>query len=425
MKKLISCGFVALAFCAFTARFAYAETALAKVGSRLITMEELQKTLNSTPYGMPRGKAIDPGSREVMGRMLGELINAELLYNESLTTKIREKADYKRETDRHRKDLLAYLYRERLIDSKIKDDPGAVKKYADANSVSIESARAMMRNEKRKKILADESSRLFDHYKVRYSPIVAKGGLDRLKDDALLVSSSIFKIHFRDIKPMFQTLENKNALLDILAQSVQVDIFAARAMETGLDKDRNFLADAESYGRDLSVALLREELINKFNPKPKEIEDYIAKNEQLRYKPRKAEILMIVTKTEAEAKKIRGDALNGGNFFELAANNSIAPNTKINVGRVGSIMIGERPYNSIDKALLAVKPGEITKPIKGDKGYSIFKLVSIAPAEIQSGAEMREQAVKNIVTNKMEKHIDELYKSTKVETYPFPSSLPE
>jgi parvulin-like peptidyl-prolyl isomerase len=131
---------------------------------------------------------------------------------------------------------------------------------------------------------------------------------------------------------------------------------------------------------------------------------------------------MIVTKTEAEAEKVKGEALNGGNFYELAVNNSIAPNAKMNAGRIGPIVIGDRPYNSVDEALIAMKPGEVTKPLKGDKGYTIFKLLDITPRELRNGAEIREQAEKTILANKMERHIDELYKSTKVETFPFPAN---
>lgn len=399
---------------------AEAGTPLAKVGSRLITMEELKKNLNSTPYGMPGGATVDPGSRDVMARMLGELINAELLYIEASASKVGEGAEFKSEADRHRRELLAYKYRDRLLE-KIKEDAAAVKKYADEKSVSVESAKAMIVNERRKKVVADESAALFDRYKVRYSPLVAKGRLESLKDDDVLVTASAFKISCHEIRPLMEHAGDKNGLLDVLAQIVEREMFAARGTETGLDKEKGFLADEESFERDLAVATLRSELENKFKPGSREVEEYLAKNTHLRLKPRKAEVLMIVAKTEAEAKGVRDEALNGGNFFELAVNHSIAPNARINAGRINPLTIGDRPYNSIDKAILALKPGEITRPVKGDKGYAIYKLVAITPEEIQSGAEMREEAVKTIVSNKMEKHIDDLYKSTKVETYPFPS----
>ncbi|MBI3580540.1 MAG: peptidylprolyl isomerase [Nitrospinae bacterium] len=393
---------------------------MAKVGSRLITMEELQKTLNSTPYGMPRGKAIDPGSRDVMARMLGELINAELLYHEAAALKVRERAEFKIEAGKHRKELLADKYRDGLLE-KITADPAVVKKYAKEKSVSPESAKAMIVNERRKKAEADESAALFERYKVRYSPIVVKGSPDSLRDDDLLVTASAFKISYLELKPLMERVGDKNGLLDVLAQMVEREMFAARATEAGLDKDKDFLADEEGFERDLAVATLRTELENRFKPGSREVSEYLSHHGGLKFKPRKVEVLMIVAKTEEEANAIRREALNGANFYELAANRSIAPNARANAGRIGPMMMGEHPYNSVEKAILRLNPGEITSPIKGDKGYAIYKLISITPEEVRSGAEMREEAVKTIVSNKMEKHLDELYKSTKVETYPFPS----
>jgi parvulin-like peptidyl-prolyl isomerase len=401
------------------------ETILAKVGSHVITLEKLQMTLNSTPYGMPKTKNIDPGSKAIMVQMLGEMINAELLYDEAVALNIQNSEDFKLETKKFQKMLLADLYREKLYESSTLKDEGVIKKFAVEKSVSEESAKAILQGEKRKTALADESSKLFDLYQVRYSQKIAKGNPELFADNEVLVSSNAFNIPYGDIKQAVKNLEGKNGLLDILAQTVEVELFAKRAEEIGLYKDKKFLDQIGSYKKNLAISIHRDQLIKKYLPSAQEIEEFIRNNDYIHYKSQRATALMIVTKTEQEAMKIRGLAMNGENFFELAIANSIAPDAKINAGRINSVVIGEHPYNAIEKALLGLKPGEITKPIKGAKGFSIFKLIDIQPRELQNGAEIREKAINMLVGVKMNNHLDSLHTKAHVETYPIPGLLPE
>ncbi|MBI3794058.1 MAG: peptidyl-prolyl cis-trans isomerase [Nitrospinae bacterium] len=391
MKTTLIRLIVAFAVLTASQNVALAETPVAKVGNRVITLEELQKSLNSTPYGMPKTNTIDPGSLDVMNKMLGELINAELLYDEAQSEKIRKTDEFRLEVAQHKKDLLSSLYREKVLEENVTDDPAIAEKYAKEKSVSMESAKALLRVEKRKRAVADESLRLFSRYSVHFSPLAARQP-STLKDRDMLVHATTFKIRFRDVKPLVQDMGSKKGLLDLLAQCVEVELFAARALETGMVKEKKYQTEMATFEKNLAVTLHRGNLEKKFKPTPNDIDAWIKKNEYLRFKPQKAEVLMIVVKTEAEASKLREEALKGGNFYEMAVNNSIAPNAQMNAGRVGPVTIGERPYNSVDNALLKLKPGEITPPLKGDKGYGIFKLLDISPREIQGGAEVRAQA---------------------------------
>ncbi|MBI5748259.1 MAG: peptidylprolyl isomerase [Nitrospinae bacterium] len=417
--KNIFFSFITVAFIPIFISPSFAETFVAKVGERVITMEELQRVLNSTPYAMPDAKITpDSENKKLIVQILSEIIDSELLYNEAVSLKIHKNIEFQKEVNMHRKSLLADIYRRQFLAKSVKDNPEAVKKYVKEKGVSEKMAKTIIQGEGRGKFILNESSRLFDLYKVQYSPLLAKTDISNLKDDDLLVSSTAFNIYFRDIKDVLSELGNtKNGLIDLLSQFVEVELFAFQALKEGFDKDEKFINILSEYKKNLAVVMYREQLKKKFLPDDNKIEAFIKGNSYLRFKSQTANVLLIVTMTEKEAVDIRDKAIKGYNFYELAMKNSIAPNAKANAGRIDPIIIGEHPYTSIDGALLGIKPGEITLPIKGDKGYSIFKLTDISPRELKNNEEIKTSAKKLIIEKRLSEHIQELRKTTKIEFY--------
>ncbi|MCC7201735.1 MAG: peptidyl-prolyl cis-trans isomerase [Nitrospirae bacterium] len=419
MKKLIGCVLLASLLMSNPAHAG--DTIVARVGDRIITIEDLQKTVNSTPYGIPDVRQIQPDKREIVLDILQKMISAELLYDEAIRLDIPKSALFRAESRRYRTGLLAGLYRQNLAQEAVEVDAAEVERLAAERSVSETEARGFLANQHRKKRFTAESERLFDRYAVKYSQEVAQKDPDAFSDDDVLVTASAFKITFGDIKQALnETGGTKARLMDILAQTVEQELFAARAVELKLDA--GVAADIEAYEKSLAVTLLREQLERENGPQQEETDEYIRGNEYLLYKPQTAHVLMIVTVTEKEATSMRRQALAGGNFFELASKHSIAPDAKVRAGRMDPLIIGERPYTVIDKALLALKPGGITHPIRGDKGFSIFKLLDITPRERREEREVREDAARIIREQKMAAHIAALLQTTRVEIYPVASS---
>ncbi|MBI5179642.1 MAG: peptidylprolyl isomerase [Nitrospinae bacterium] len=402
----------------FTPAYAQAQTPAAKVGDRIITLEELQKTIASTPYGLPDAQQAKPEDKLAMLQILTGMIDAELLYDEAVALKITQSASYLEDVRLYRNSLLADRYRQKLAAQAQSVDPEEVKKLAKEKSVSESAAKSVLVNERRKMLASSETNRLFGKFKVEYSPALAKTAIEKYKDTDKLVTSSAFTVTFRDVKNLLRDSGNtKNALLDILAQYVEQELFAAQAQEDKLGEQ--IIADMREYEKNLAVTILRGQLEQKFAPSKTDIKKYLKENDYLRHKPQTITALMIVSKTEEEANGIRQKLMAGGNFFEIASEQSIAPNANANAGRIDPISVGDRPYSSMDKALLALKPGEISKPLKGAKGYSLFKLVNVTPRELRNAGEMKEDARKTILNQRLADHIDTLRQSTKVEIYPF------
>lgn len=394
---------------------AHSATPLAKVGERVITVEEVNRAVGSMPSGgaLGEGDSLDKNLRAL--EVLKGMIDSELLYQEAEKTGVTSTAEFKRGSSAYRDTVLADLYRRKLFDEGIKTTEADVEKFVKEKGVSKETAKALMESGKRKELIRNETARLYTKHKVEYSPDLATAGDTSFKDASELAKCDLFSINYGDLKEQLSRFgTSKKDLVDYLTGVVEEKLFAAEGAAANLAASERYKEQAPEYDRSLAVNIYRARLAAKTAPSKKDIKNYIAANPYLKYKPRLVAALMIVTATEDEADKVRKEAMAGANFYELAAQRSIAPDAKATAGRLGPMTIGDRPYTSLDKAILAVKPGEITKPVKGDKGYSIFKVLEVMPKVKRSAKEAEGIARQALLEAAFEKELDVLRKSGKV-----------
>ncbi len=402
---------------------AAADSPAAKVGGHIITIEELKKTINSTPYALPNGAPATGSQKALVMEVLGNMIDAELLYDDAVKQGISASPEFAGEMNLHTRSQLAGLYRKKILNA-VSPEIAEIAAFAKEKKIKEEAAKALLMKERRRNALETESARLFDANAVKYVPTVATAALSSFAEDDILVSSKSFSIYFKDIKgPLAESGGGKNALMDILAQSVEEELFAAAARDAGLDRDKDFVDEIAENGRVLAIVLHRRNLEKRFSPSGKDVGAFIKKNGYLLYKPQTANVLLIVAKSKPEAESLRQRALNGESFYALATEHSIAPDAGIEAGRIDPVRIGDHPYSSIDQTLMKMKPDEITLPIKGDKGYSIFKLLSITPREKRGPDEIREAASRLIVESRMAKYLDKLRAAKEIVIYPAVNDL--
>jgi len=115
---------------------------------------------------------------------------------------------------------------------------------------------------------------------------------------------------------------------------------------------------------------------------------------------------------EARAKitTIRQRAMNGDSFEKLAADLSDAP-SRTNAGLIGPLSMTDLSPD-LQKLIEPMKPGDITQPMRGPRGYQILKLETATAAETKSFDEAREEISNRVFTDKrrveFEKYLDKL-----------------
>ena len=99
--------------------------------------------------------------------------------------------------------------------------------------------------------------------------------------------------------------------------------------------------------------------------------------------PEKRNLLIILTKTEAQAKKAKQEIESGKSFASVAKSVSIDPTSKSNGGKLVGVVKGQEE-KSLDEAVFTAKKSVLTGPIKTPFGYYIFEVQSVTAGSQQS-----------------------------------------
>ncbi len=107
---------------------------------------------------------------------------------------------------------------------------------------------------------------------------------------------------------------------------------------------------------------------------------------------------------KAKAEQIHQRAANGESFEKLAAELSDAP-SKANGGLIGPISLNDLSVD-LRSFLEAMKPGEVSQVVRTPRGYQIFKLETLTPAQTMAFDQAREQISDRVFTDKRKAEFD-------------------
>ena len=114
-----------------------------------------------------------------------------------------------------------------------------------------------------------------------------------------------------------------------------------------------------------------------------QIEKYYRENPKRFGVAEKRNLLIILTKTEDQAKKAKQEVQSGKSFESVAKRVSIDPTSKSNGGKLPGVVKGQEEQ-ALDTAVFAAKKNVLTGPIKTPFGYYIFEVQAITPGSQQT-----------------------------------------
>jgi peptidyl-prolyl cis-trans isomerase C len=193
------------------------------------------------------------------------------------------------------------------------------------------------------------------------------------------------------------------------------------ALDKGIDRKEDISKALEKTKMQLLVMELINESAQKVDVSSKEIEDFYNANKDQLKEPEERQIQEIVVATEAEAKDMLIQLLQGGDFGVLAQEHSIAPSAKNN-GELGFIKKGKKSSQFDNLAFAdSLQVGKISSIFQVPEGYSIIKLESKRGGKQKMLSEMWEDIKKLITYSKQEQAIDDLIgklsREAKIEIY--------
>jgi foldase protein PrsA len=110
----------------------------------------------------------------------------------------------------------------------------------------------------------------------------------------------------------------------------------------------------------------------------------------------KRNLLIILTKTEAQAKSAKQEVESGKSFESVAKKVSIDPTSKSNGGKLPGVVKGQEE-KALDTAVFAAKKNVLTGPVKTPFGYYIFEVQTITPGSQQT-LKQAEASIKSQLT---------------------------
>jgi foldase protein PrsA len=113
--------------------------------------------------------------------------------------------------------------------------------------------------------------------------------------------------------------------------------------------------------------------------------------------PEKRAVQIILTKTEAEAKKAKQEIESGKSFASVAKAVSIDPASKAKGGLLVGVSKGQEE-KALDTALFSAKPGVLSGPVHTPFGYYIYEVKSSTPGTQQTFAQV-EASIKQQLTS--------------------------
>jgi parvulin-like peptidyl-prolyl isomerase len=130
-----------------------------------------------------------------------------------------------------------------------------------------------------------------------------------------------------------------------------------------------------------------------------EIEKYYNENKQHFGTPEKRTIAIVLTKTEAQAKKAKQEIGSGKSFASIAKADSIDPTSKSNGGVIVGVVKGQEEA-ALDSAIFSAKPNVLGGPVQTPFGYYIYEVKSISKGSQQTLAEAQASIKQQLTSTK-------------------------
>lgn len=216
------------------------------------------------------------------------------------------------------------------------------------------------------------------------------------------------------LKSMSDSAQGRKEMLDTM---VVRELILQQASKDGLDKGPEVAKKLEDLKKRLIVeAYLKKKVESDTTVSDEELKKFYEQNKDKFKADAQIRASHILVSTEQEAKDLLSKLKAGGNFEELAKGHS-KDSSAAKGGDIGWFGKGAM-VPPFEKALMALKEGQLSDVVRTDYGYHIIKLTGKRPAGLRPFDEVKEQIKGALMPAKQQelflKIKEELKKSAKI-----------
>jgi peptidyl-prolyl cis-trans isomerase C len=204
-------------------------------------------------------------------------------------------------------------------------------------------------------------------------------------------------------REQFTGKEGKEKLLD---EIIKRELVYQDAKKMKLNKDPEYLEKVKEFEKMTLISLiLKKEVEDKAKVDDAEVKKFFDKNADKFTIGTKIRASHILVETEDQAKKIRDRISKGESFEKLAGTLSKDKGSASKGGDIGYFGSGQM-VPEFERAVMGLKTGEISEPVKTRFGYHIIKLTDVAKGETASFEQSKEPIRKQLLAEKQKSLID-------------------
>lgn len=350
---------------------------IATVGDQKITFSEINTMLNSSAVvGVSLPALGTPERDTVRITLLDKIVSADLLYLDALKQGLDKDPVYQADLQRFSNGILMALYRNKSLLNTINVSDAEVEAYYRKTNASDtplnDDMRMAIRSILRKQKLDGKSAEMRTALRKGVTVEINEAELDPLKDadradDAVLATIDGKPLLWGGVKQRLgaavssaSTEQRRKAVNALVDERIMIE----KAKANGLEQDPAYQARFGEYRKTRLINLHRARLAKKMEPDTKELRAYFEANRARISIPEFRKVQMVVLKTEDQANDVK-QQIDAGKItmFQAAADYSIAPDAKKNLGEIGWVQKG-RALPELNDVVFALGPGEVGGPVK-------------------------------------------------------------
>lgn len=143
-----------------------------------------------------------------------------------------------------------------------------------------------------------------------------------------------------------------------------------------------------------------------------EAEKYYNEHKSLYGQPERRNLLIVLTKTEAQAKSAKAEIQSGKSFASVAKAHSIDPVSKAKGGELPNVEKGQEE-KALSEAVFSAKTKQLTGPVKTPFGYYVFEVTKVLPASTQVFSQVESSIKQQLGAERQQKKLSSFVKEFK------------
>jgi peptidyl-prolyl cis-trans isomerase C len=242
-------------------------------------------------------------------------------------------------------------------------------------------------------------------------PYLAKVGKAKITDADL-------EREMKNLPPFAQKIfEGSEGKEKFLNELVKRELLYQEAIKQGIDKNKEYIQEVEDFKKITLIGkLLEKEIEDRAKVTDEDVKRYYDEHKEDFSPFSQIRLSLIRVKTEDEAKNILDKLQKGEDFAKLAKESSIDANSAKAGGDLG-FLTRDQISQEHQMAIVRLKKGELSAPIKTQHGYDIIKVTDKKATQVVEFEKVKDLISQHLSGEKQKEAFDSYIESLK-KTYP-------